>query len=56
MRGGIQRGCYESELCLRMLSGVFIPPILLKLFLNGTKWVQAYLNLSNRNSCLQLLD
>ena len=23
-------GCYESELCLRVVLGVFIPPILLK--------------------------
>ena len=23
-------GCYESELCLRVIMGVFIPPILLK--------------------------
>ena len=30
MREGIQRGCNESELCLLVIRGVFIPPILLK--------------------------
>ena len=31
MREGIQRGCYESELCLRVIRGVIILLILLKM-------------------------
>ena len=33
MREGIQLGCYESELCLCVIRGVFVSPILLKTFL-----------------------
>ena len=33
MREGIQCGCYESELCLRLIRAVFILPILLKRFI-----------------------
>jgi hypothetical protein len=45
-------GCYESELCLWEIRGVFIPLIsVAKCFLNGMKWGWTYLNLSNRN-CL----
>jgi hypothetical protein len=39
MLEGIQRGCSERELCLLVIGGVFIPPILLKnrLKQNGNK-------------------
>jgi hypothetical protein len=30
-------GCYESELCVQVIRGVFIPPILLQKVLNGSK-------------------
>ena len=43
MREGIQRGCYESELCLRVIRGVFIPPILLKnIYLVCNCWTNNY--------------
>ena len=40
MREGIQRACYESELCLHVIRGVFIPPILLKKFLKRKQMEQ----------------
>jgi hypothetical protein len=35
-------GCYESELCLCVVRGVFIPPILLKILL---KWNETGVNI-----------
>jgi hypothetical protein len=39
-------GCYESELCSHVISGVFIALILLKHFLNGSKRNEMGINIT----------